>query len=503
MIKLRKVLIANRGEIAVRIIRACQELGCKTVAIYSEADRMAPHVHMADEAYLIGPPHALESYLRIDKIIDIARKSGADSVHPGYGFLAEKEEAAQAMIEAGLIWIGPSPQAIQLMGDKLTARSTVAAAGMPLVPGAGKAGRMSDDELLVAAEKVGFPLLVKAAAGGGGKGMRNVHKMQDLPEAIRVARREAESAFGDDRVYLEKLITNARHIEIQLLGDQFGNVIHLGERDCSIQRRHQKLIEESPSPAVDEVLRHKMGMAAVKAAQAVNYFSAGTIEYVLDNNTKEFYFLEMNTRLQVEHTVTEMVTGVDIVKEMLRIASGERLRHRQIDIQVKGSAIECRIVAEDPRHNFMPSIGQIVGLSIPTGPGVRVDTGIYYGSEITPYYDSLLAKLIVWDETRAEAIIRTRRALEEFQITGVPTAIPFLIQMMHSPEFQSGRIHTKFLEDEFLLKEMRTPEYLRTAAVAAALMAHQRTRRAVVLTPEAGATPWRLYGRREALDRRL
>ncbi len=503
MLKLKKVLIANRGEIAVRIIRACQELGCQTVAVYSEADRMAPHVHMADEAYCIGPPSAIESYLRVDKIIDIARKSGADSVHPGYGFLAEKADAAEAIIDAGLTWIGPSPHTINLMGDKLSARSTVAATGMALVPGAGKSGHMLDDELLAAAKNVGFPLLVKAAAGGGGKGMRNVHQMEDLPQAIRVARREAEAAFGDDRVYLERLITNARHVEIQLLGDQHGSVIHLGERDCSIQRRHQKLIEESPSPALDEILRHEMGMAAVNAAQAVNFFSAGTIEFIFDTNNNSFYFLEMNTRLQVEHTVTEMVTGVDIVKEMLRIASGDRLRHRQIDIQLRGWAIECRIVAEDYRNNFMPAIGQIVGLTIPTGPGVRVDTGVYYGSEVTPYYDSMLAKLIVWDETREEAIIRTRRALEEFQVTGVPNSIPFFIQMMNSPEFQAGRFHTKFLEEEFLLKEARTPEFMRTAAVAATLLAHKRTQQAMVLTPEAGPTPWRLYGRREALDRRL
>jgi acetyl-CoA carboxylase biotin carboxylase subunit len=503
MIKFKKVLIANRGEIAVRIIRACDELGIKTVAVYSEADRMAPHVRMADEAYLIGSPPALESYLRLDKLIDVARQAGADAVHPGYGFLAEKADAAQEFIKAGITWIGPDPHAIELMGDKLTARSTVAAAGMPLVPGIGKAGRMSDDELLAAAEEVGFPLLVKAAAGGGGKGMRNVHNMADLPEAIRVARREAQAAFGDDRVYLERLITNARHIEIQLLGDQHGNVIYLGERDCSLQRRHQKLIEESPSPVVDDVLRHRMGMAAVKAAQAVNYFSAGTVEFVMDNDTKDFFFLEMNTRLQVEHTVTEMVTGVDIVKEMLRIASGEKLRYRQIDIQLKGHAIECRIVAEDPRTNFMPGVGQIVGLSLPTGPGVRVDTGIYYGSQITTYYDSLIAKLVVWDETRDEAIIRTRRALEEFQISGVTTAIPFFLQMMNNPDFQSGRIHTKYLEEEFMLKEVRTPELMRIAALAASMLAHQRTRQAVVLTPEAGATPWRLYGRRETLDRRL
>jgi acetyl/propionyl-CoA carboxylase alpha subunit len=325
----------------------------------------------------------------------------------------------------------------------------------------------------------------------------------DLPEAIRVARREAEAAFGDDRVYLEKLIENARHIEIQLLGDQHGNLIYLGERDCSTQRRHQKLIEEAPSPVVDKMLRHKMGVAALKAAQTVDYYSAGTVEFILDNDTKNFYFLEMNTRLQVEHTITEMVTGVDIVKEMLRIAAGDGLRYSQDDVRLNGWAIECRIVAEDPRNNFMPSTGRIVGLTIPTGPGVRVDTGIYYGSEITPYYDSLLAKLIVWDETREETIIRTQRALEEFKVTGVPTDIPLLIQMLNTPEFQAGQVHTRFLENEFLLKEVHSPKFMRVAAVAAVLLAHERTRRAAVLTPESGPSPWRVYGRREALDRRL
>lgn len=500
---LKKVLIANRGEIAVRIIRACREVGCQPVAVYSEADRMAPHVRMADEAYLLGPPPAVDSYLRIDKLIEVAGKAGCDSIHPGYGFLAENADAADEMIDAGLIWIGPPPSAIRRMGDKLTARATVEPTGMPLVPGVGKAGRMSDDELLAAADGVGYPLLVKAAAGGGGKGMRVVDSIDALPEAIRVARRESAAAFGDDRVYLERLIQNARHIEIQLLGDQHGNVIHLGERDCSIQRRHQKLIEEAPSPIMDETLRQEMGMAAVRAARAVDYFSAGTVEFVMDNDTRDYFFLEMNTRLQVEHTVTERVTGIDIVKEMLHIAAGEKLRHKQEDVRFKGHAIECRIVAEDPQAGFLPSVGQIVGFETPTGPGVRIDTGIAYGSEVSPYYDSLLAKLVVWDETRDEAIIRTRRALEEFHITGIPTAIPFFIQMMDTPEFREGRIHTKFLETEFLAKEKQTAELERVAALAATLLAHQRTRRAMVQTNDRPSSTWKDRARHAQMARRL
>ncbi|MFZ4775699.1 MAG: acetyl-CoA carboxylase biotin carboxylase subunit [Terrimicrobiaceae bacterium] len=500
---IKKVLIANRGEIAVRIVRACREFGCKSVAVYSEVDRMAPHVRLADEAYPVGPAPAVESYLRIDKLIDVARRSGCDAVHPGYGFLAENAEAAEEFAAAGIIWIGPPPSAIRLMGDKLTARTTAAEAGLPLVPGIGKAGRMPDEELLAAAADVGFPLLVKAAAGGGGKGMRMVAEASGLAEAIRVARREAEAAFGDDRVYLERLVRNARHIEIQILGDQHGNIIHLGERDCSIQRRHQKLIEESPSPIVDEALRQKMGEAAVRAARAVNYYSAGTIEFVVDNDTREFFFLEMNTRLQVEHTVTERVTGIDIVKEMLRVASGEPLNHRQDQVRFKGHCIECRIVAEDPHANFMPSTGRIIGLETPTGPGVRLDMGVSLGSEVSPYYDSLLAKLVVWDETRDEAIIRTRRALEEFHITGVPTAIPFFIQIMNTPEFREGRVHTKFLEQDFQAKEKQTPELVRMSALAAALVAHQRIRRAIVPTGTGTASTWRDSGRCAALKHTL
>ncbi len=498
---LKKILVANRGEIAVRIIRAANELGYDAVAVYSDADRMAPHVRMAQEAYHIGPSAATDSYLRGDKIIDIAKKSGADGIHPGYGFLAENHEFAQQVIDAGLTWIGPPPEAILRMGDKVTARQTMDAANVPLVPGTKHSERMTDEELIYASPDIGFPLLVKAAAGGGGKGMRKVWQPEDLPEAIRNARREAQSAFGDDRVYIEKLIENARHIEIQILGDMHGNVIHLGERECSIQRRHQKLIEESPSPVVDEELRQKMGAIAVQAAKAVNYYSAGTMEFVVDKN-RNFYFLEMNTRLQVEHPVTERVTGVDIVKEMLRIASGRKLRYTQKDIQLKGWAIECRVLAEDPSQNFMPSIGRITGLTTPTGPGVRIDSGIAEGQEISPYYDSMMAKLIVLGETRGEAILRMRRALDEFRITGVATVLPLHIQLMNSTRFQAGQIDTTFLEQNFTFNQTTQPENRKVAAVAATLMAHQRNQRAILLH-EGGPSPWRLYGRREALDRRL
>ena len=498
---LKKILVANRGEIAVRIVRACQELGYEAVAVCSEADRMAPHVRMAQEAYLLGPSPATESYLRGDKIIDVARKCGADGIHPGYGFLAESADFAQAVLDAGLAWIGPPPGIIRIMGDKMAARETMARAGVPLVPGTGQAKDLRDEELLAAAQAIGFPLLVKAAGGGGGKGIREVRRPENLAEAVRVARREAHSVFGDDRVYLEKLIENSRHIEIQLLGDVHGNVIHLGERECSIQRRHQKLVEESPSPVVDETLRQKMGAIAVEAARAVNYASAGTMEFILDKD-KNFYFLEMNTRLQVEHPVTEMVTGVDIVKEMLRVASGRKLRYSQADIQLKGWAIECRILAEDPAHNFMPSIGRIIGLTPPTGPGVRVDSGIYFGVEVTPYYDSMLAKLIVLAESRGEAILRMRRALEEFRITGVSTTLPLHLQLMNSTRFQAGQFDTTFLERTFRLNQTPQPELMKIAAVAATVVAHHRNQQAILLH-QGGASPWRLYGRREALDRRL
>jgi len=372
----KKVLVANRGEIAVRILRACRERGLETVAVYSEADRQALHVRYADEAYLLGPAPSRESYLRADKIIVIAKKSGADAIHPGYGFLAERDDFAEACEAEGIVFIGPKPSAIAAMGDKGVARATVIKAGVPVVPGTEDVGNMTDEQLLAQADKIGFPLLIKATAGGGGKGMREVQNIKEMPNLIQSARREAESAFGDGNVYLEKLVEGARHIEIQILADTHGNTVYLGERECSLQRRHQKLLEEAPSSFVDEELRHKMGEVAVKAAQAVDYVNAGTIEFLVDKD-KNFFFLEMNTRLQVEHPVTEMVTGVDIVAEQIRIARGRQLNYKQEDIRFNGHAIECRINAEDPYNGYLPSTGRITHSLLPTGPGIRVDTGVY------------------------------------------------------------------------------------------------------------------------------
>ncbi len=498
----KKVLIANRGEIAVRIIRACREVGLETVAVFSEADRQALHVRLADEAYLLGPAPSRESYLRMDKILEIARKSGADGIHPGYGFLAEREEFAAACAENGITFIGPKPSSIAAMGDKMTARETVRKAGVPVVPGTEDVGNLSDDELLTIAPKIGFPLLIKATAGGGGKGMREVRSLEDMPELLKSARREAESAFGDGNVYLEKLVTGARHIEIQVLADSHGNVIHLGERDCSIQRRHQKLVEEAPSPIMDEELRQKMGAVAVKAAQAVDYVNAGTIEFLVDKD-RNFYFLEMNTRLQVEHPVTEMVTGVDIVKEQIRIARGRPMQYKQEDIQFNGAAIECRINAEDPYENFMPSTGRITHSLLPTGPGVRVDTGVYPGFEITPFYDPMISKLIVWGETRAQAILRMRRALEEYRIVGVRTNIPFHQTLMDSHRFMGGQYDTRFVEERFAIQEESDPRMMEIAAVLATLAAHQQTERSAqfVQRNERDTSNWKWVGRWERMHR--
>ncbi len=476
-----KVLIANRGEIAVRIIRACRELGMQTVAVYSEADRQALHVRYADEAYLLGPAPSRDSYLRGDKIIDIALKSGAGGIHPGYGFLAERADFAEACQDAGLAFIGPKPSSIAAMGDKAVARATVARAGVPVVPGTEGEGSLSDEELLTVAPKIGFPLLVKATAGGGGKGMREVMDLEEMPALLQSARREAEASFGDGNVYLEKLVEGARHIEIQILADTQGNVIHLGERECSMQRRHQKLLEEAPSPFVgdDEAMRQRMGDVAVRAAQAVNYANAGTIEFLVDKD-KNFYFLEMNTRLQVEHPVTEIVTGVDIVREQIRITRGRQLRFAQQDIQMKGWAIECRINAEDPYNNFLPSTGRITHILLPTGPAVRVDTGVYPGFEISPYYDSLITKLIVWGENRAEAILRVRRSLEEYRIVGVRTNIPFHQNLMDSTRFIAGQYDTRFVEERFSMEAAEEAKADRSdiAAIIATLVAHQQTQRA-------------------------
>jgi acetyl-CoA carboxylase biotin carboxylase subunit len=498
----KKVLIANRGEIAVRIIRACRELGLETVAVFSEADRQALHVRLADEAYLLGPAPSRESYLRIEKIMDVVRRSGADAIHPGYGFLAEREDFAQACIDEGIAFIGPKPSSIAAMGDKMTARETVRKAGVPVVPGTEDVGNLSDDELLAVAPQIGFPLLIKATAGGGGKGMREVRSIEEMPELIKSARREAESAFGDGNVYLEKLVTGARHIEIQVLADMHGNVIHLGERDCSIQRRHQKLVEESPSPFMDEDLRRQMGEMAVKAAQAVDYVNAGTIECLVDKD-RNFYFLEMNTRLQVEHPVTEMVTGVDIVKEQIRVARGRPLQYKQEDIKLNGAAIECRINAEDPFNGFLPSTGRITHSLLPTGPGVRVDTGVYPGFEVTPFYDPMISKLIVWGETRAQAILRMRRALEEYRIVGVNTNIPFHQMLMDSHRFMGGQYDTRFVEERFAIHEESDPAMIEIAAALATLAAHQQTQRAAqfVQRNERDTSNWKWVGRWERMHR--
>ncbi len=498
-----KVLVANRGEIAVRILRACEERGQNTVAVYSDADRTALHVRYADEAYRIGPPPARESYLNVPAIIAAAQASGAEAIHPGYGFLAENEAFAQAVLDAGLVWVGPPPQAIAAMGDKVAARRMMIAAGVPVVPGT-DAG-LSDDEALAAAGAIGYPVVVKASAGGGGKGMRVVHEPADLPRALAAARREALAAFGDDTVYLEKLIVRARHIEIQVLADTFGNCIYLGERECSIQRRHQKLIEEAPSVAVTPELRAEMGAVAVAAAQAVGYSNAGTIEFLLDRSGR-FYFLEMNTRLQVEHPITEMVTGVDIVKEQLAIAGGRKLRWTQDDIRVKGHAIECRINAEDPYNNFLPQTGRISSLGEPTGPGVRVESGIYAGWEVSLFYDSLLAKLVVWGETRAEAILRMRRALDEYRIGGIHTTIPLHQRIMDSTRFQGGQFDTSFLDgpDGFHVAAAPSRDLGRVAAIAAALIEHEKGQQAFILgTPcdeqGVGQSLWKRAGRTRSL----
>ncbi len=501
-----KVLVANRGEIAVRILRACRELGIQTVAVFSEADRQSLHVRYADEAYYLGPAPSRESYLRGDKIIEIAQKSQAGAVHPGYGFLAERADFAQACQDAGLAFIGPKPSAIAAMGDKAVARATVSRAGVEIVPGTEGEGALSDEDLLTLAPKIGFPLLIKATAGGGGKGMREVISLEEMPQLLQSARREAEASFGDGNVYLEKLVEGARHIEFQILADAHGNVIHLGERECSLQRRHQKLLEESPSPFVgdDDALRQEMGAVAVRAAQAVGYINAGTIEFLVDRE-KHYYFLEMNTRLQVEHPVTEMVTGVDIVKEQIRITRGRQLRSTQSDIFINGWAIECRINAEDPYQLFMPSTGKITHVILPTGPGVRIDTGIYPGFEISPYYDALISKLVVWGETRAEAVLRMRRALEEYKIAGVRTNIPFHQRLMDSHRFMAGQFDTRFVEERFSLEQVAEEKNIHSeiAAIIATLVTHQQTQRAahVIQRNERDTSNWKWISRWERMQR--
>ncbi len=440
-----KILIANRGEIALRVIRACKELGVQTVAVYSEADRESLHVRFADDDVCIGPPPARESYLNIPRLIAAAEITGADAIHPGYGFLAENAEFAETCAASNIAFIGPTAEQIRVMGDKASARRAMQAVGVPIVPGS--PGPVDDvDEALRFAVEIGFPVIIKASAGGGGKGMRVAADPDDFARAFQLARSEALSAFGNGDVYVEKYLARPRHIEFQIMGDSHGNVIHLGERDCSVQRRHQKLIEEAPSPAMTPELRQAMGDAAVRGAKAINYVGAGTIEMLL-NEDKSFYFMEMNTRIQVEHPVTEMLTGIDLVKEQIRVASGDRLSVTQLP-PLRGHVIECRVNAEDPARNFQPSPGRIDVFHPPGGPGVRLDTHVYTGYSVPPYYDSLLAKLICQGRDRDEAIRRMQIALESFIVEGVTTTIPFLARVMHNADFQAGEVDTKFLERE-------------------------------------------------------
>jgi acetyl-CoA carboxylase biotin carboxylase subunit len=439
----QKVLVANRGEIAVRVIRACRELGLATVGVYSTADEHALHVRLADEAVCIGPPHARESYLNAEAIVQAARQTGADAVHPGYGFLAENAPFAAACRDDGLVWVGPSPEAIEAMGDKARARELAARAGAPTIPGTD--GTASLEQALEAARTVGYPVMVKAAAGGGGRGIRAARDEAELSELVAQAAMEAEAAFGDASLYLEKLLVDARHVEVQVLGDAHGNLIHLFERECSLQRRRQKLLEESPSPALDPETRAAMTGAALRIARAAGYENAGTIEFLLDRDGA-FYFIEMNTRIQVEHPVTELVTGLDLVKEQLRVAAGEPLSVAQDEVELDGAAIEVRINAEDPARAFLPSPGEITGLALPGGPGVRVDTAAIAGYHVPPFYDSLVAKLICWGRDRDEAIARTRRALEEFVVEGIETTIPFHLELLADPSVRAGDYHVEFLE---------------------------------------------------------
>jgi acetyl-CoA carboxylase biotin carboxylase subunit len=498
----QKILIANRGEIAVRVIRACRELGIRTVAVFSEADRAATHVRFADQAYAIGPAPSAESYLRIDRILEAARASGAEAIHPGYGFLAENPAFPAACEEAGITFIGPSARTLTLCGSKTAARRLAQQAGVPTVPGTDR--DLSDEEVTALAPRIGFPLLIKAAAGGGGKGMRVVREPGELPSALRAARSEGQASFGDSAVYLEKYLERPRHIEMQILADRAGQVVYLGERECSIQRRHQKVVEEAPSPFVDEALRRKIGEAAVAIARAAGYRNAGTVEFLVDRD-RSFYFLEVNARLQVEHPVTEMVTGLDLVKAQIAIAAGGPVPVRQEEVRLRGHAIECRIYAEDPFRNFLPSPGRIVTFRRPGGPGVRDDTGVYEGYDVPVHYDPLIAKLITWGESRAEAIQRMRRALQEYIIIGIQTTIPFHRQVMEDPAFLAGEVDTTYVDA--VLATLRPPpgRNRKAAIIAAALHAYLQDQEAALARPQgpaAAGSRWLAAARQEAVRRR-
>lgn len=483
---IKKILIANRGEIALRVIRACRELNIKSVAVYSDPDRLSPHVQMADEAYALGGETSQESYLVIDKIMDVMIESGADAVHPGYGFLSENQEFAERVKQAGKIFIGPAQDAIEVMGNKTNARKRMLEAGVPCVPGT-EEGISDLAKAMKIAKDIGFPILIKAAMGGGGKGMRLVNEESELEGAIRASQNEARQAFGDDLVYIEKFVTEPRHIEIQVLGDMHGNYVHLFERECSIQRRHQKVIEEAPSSVLTEDVRKKMGQSAIDCAKSVNYFSAGTVEFLVDKDLN-YYFLEMNTRLQVEHPVTEMITGVDIVKEMISIAEGRELTLNQDDLSINGHAIESRIYAEDVFEKFMPSTGKITFMKPSDGPGIREDSGYEQGNVVSPYYDPMISKLCAHAPTRAEAIARMKRALKEYQISGIKTTIPFCLMVLDHDAFVGGNYNTGFVDEyleDLLGNQYNTEEFAALASILIELQEREASTTVVHRNPKA------------------
>jgi acetyl-CoA carboxylase biotin carboxylase subunit len=470
----KKILIANRGEIACRVIRACREMSISTVAVYSDADREALHVRMADEAFHIGPAPSSESYLRGDKIVDIAKNAGVDAIHPGYGFLSENANFVRDVANMGIVFIGPPPEAMEAMGGKISARRIAIEAGVPAVPGTTDPLSSFEDAEKTGSE-IGYPIMLKASAGGGGKGMRLVNSSAELRSAYENSRAESLASFGDDAVYIEKAVVKPRHIEIQVFSDTHGNYVHLGERECSIQRRHQKVIEEAPSPINSEELRNAMGECAVKVARAVNYVGAGTVEFLVSDLDRSFYFLEMNTRLQVEHPVTELVTGIDLVREQINVAAGKKLTFTQSDVKMSGHAIECRIYAEDPDNNFLPSPGTITRLRVPHGPGVRDDGGVYEGSDVSIYYDPMISKFAVWGRNRTEAIERMRRALREYEIGGIKTTLPFFRSVLEDSEFVTGNLDTGFISSfEARRSQKQVDPDLDTIALIAAAMAHSR-----------------------------
>ncbi len=497
-----KILVANRGEVAIRIIRACHEMGIKSVAVFSEADRTSLHVGYADEAYCIGPAPSRESYLNIDKILDVAAKSKSGAVHPGYGFLSENGEFAKRCAEKNIKFIGPSPEVIEKMGNKTFARKFITGLKIPVIPGTTE--NATDDEALSIAEKIGFPVMVKAAAGGGGKGMRVVNKKEDLLSSLRAARSEAMSAFADETVYIEKYIENPRHIEVQVLADEKGNSVHLFERECSIQRRHQKIIEETPSPFLNEEMRQKMGEAALKIVKAVGYTSAGTIEFLVDEK-KNFYFLEMNTRLQVEHAITEIVTGVDLVQQQIKIAAGESISFSQEDLIQNGSSMECRVYAENPDNNFLPSPGTIYSMRTPGGCGVRLDSCAYSGYQVSVHYDPLISKLVVWGKNREEARLRMLRALTEYTITGINTTIPFLKKIISNEHFVKGETYTNFIERFIEHKNDYSEEGSKVAIVSAAISAMKKLdEESIYHSPERkDKSPWKIAGKWQMWGNRL